>query len=149
MRSGDHPVEQGVAEDGACAPLLNAIPLDGSMTNLSEARQELEQLKCIAPTPDGALVDLLLQRLARWNEDDSSVDDLVSELDRILGGVWFSNNERHAAVALTLAKLRDTAAAVGGMTMNERLAAFDLFTRWDRSSESQREILYRKVLAVC
>jgi hypothetical protein len=51
-------------------------------------------------------------------------------------------------VALTLAKLRDTVGALEGMTMNERLATFDLLSRWDRSSESQREILYRKVLAV-
>jgi hypothetical protein len=118
------------------------------MTTLSEARQELERLKAVAPTPDGALIDLFLHRLAGWSEDDSSVDDLVRELDRILGGVWFSNSERQAAVALTLAKVRDTVGAVEGMTMNERLATFDLFSRWDDSSESQRKILYRTVLSV-
>jgi hypothetical protein len=118
------------------------------MTTLSEARNELEQLKGTVSAPDRALVDLFLGRLAGWNEDNSSVADLISELDRILGGIWFSNNERHAIVALTLAKLRDTVGALEGMTMNERLATFDLLSRWDRSSESQREILYRKVLAV-
>ena len=118
------------------------------MTTLSEARHELERLKGTVSAPDGALLDLFLHRLAGWNEDDSSVDKLISDLDRILGGVWFSNNERHAAVALILAKLRDAVGSAEGMTMNERLVTFDLLSRWDRSSESQRKILYGKVLAV-
>ena len=118
------------------------------MTTLSEARHELEDLKSTVSTPDGALVDLFLKRLAAWKEDDSPVDVLVSDLQRILGGIWFSNNERHATVALTLAKLRDTVESIGGMTMNERLATFELFDRWDGSSEDQRASLYRKLLAV-
>jgi hypothetical protein len=118
------------------------------MTTLSEARRELENLKSTVSTPDGALVDLFLKRLAAWIEDDSPVDVLVSDLQRILGGIWFSNNERHATVALTLAKLRDTVESIGGMTMNERLSTFELFDRWDRSSEDQRADLYPKLLAV-
>jgi hypothetical protein len=33
------------------------------------------------------------------------------------------------------------------MTMNERLYAFDLLDRWDRSSDAERDLLYKKMHA--
>lgn len=118
------------------------------MTALLQASHDLDILKSTVSSPDAALVDLFLKRLGMWTEDDSPVDEFIRELERTLGGVWFSNNELHATVALTLARLRDAVEAIGGMTMNERLATFGLLSRWDRSSESERRCLYRKVLAV-
>ena len=50
---------------------LNAKALGGSMTTLSEAKNELEHLKSAVSTPDGALVNLFLKRLEAWKEDDS------------------------------------------------------------------------------
>ena len=104
-------------------------------------------LKAQFSGPDAALADLFLHRLSRWRDDESTVEELVAELDRTLGQVWFSSHEAHARVALTIARLRDTVAAIGGMTMNERLYAFDLFDRWDRSSDTERDVLYKKLLA--
>ena len=117
------------------------------MTSLADITQEFALLRPRLSSPDAALVDLFLKRFDRWQEDESTVEELVSELDRTLGHIWFSSNEAHATVALIIARLRDTVAAIGGMTMNERLYAFDLFDRWDRSSDAERDVLYRKLLA--
>lgn len=117
------------------------------MTSLADVTQEFALLRTRLSSPDAALVDTFLKRLDRWREDESTVEELVSELDRTLGHIWFSSNEAHATVALIIARLRDTVAAIGGMTMNERLYAFDLLDRWDRSTDAERDALYRKVLA--
>jgi hypothetical protein len=117
------------------------------MTSLADITQEFALLRARLSSPDAALVDVFLKRLGRWREDESTVEELASELDRTLGHIWFSSNEAHATVALIIARLRDTVAAIGGMTMNERLYAFDLFDRWDRSSDAERDVLYRKLLA--
>ena len=117
------------------------------MTSLAEITQEFAVLRARPSSPDAALVDVFLKRLDHWREDESTVEDLVSELDRTLGHIWFSSNEAHATLALIIARLRDSVAAVGGMTMNERLYAFDLLDRWDRSSDAERDVLYKKVHA--
>ena len=117
------------------------------MTSIADIKQELVLLRTRLSTPEAALVDLFLHRLACWREDDSTVEDVLADLDRTLGQVWFSSHEAHATVALIVARLRDTVAAIGGMTMNERLDAFDLFDRWDRSSDAERDVLYKKLLA--
>lgn len=118
------------------------------MTTLEEIRLELESLRTRFATPDADLVDrFFLHRLSRWREDDSTADQLVADLDHTLGNIWFSSAEGHALVALSIARLRDTVAALGGMTMNERLFTMDLEDRWDRASDAERDILYAKVLA--
>jgi hypothetical protein len=119
----------------------------GSMTSVADIKQELMLFRTRLSSPDAALVDLFSHRLSRCCEDDSTVEELVTDLDRILGQVWFSSNEGHATVALIIARLRDTVAAIAGMTMNERLFAFDLMDRWDDASDAERDILYKKVLA--
>ena len=117
------------------------------MTSLADIKQELTQFRARLSTADAALVDLFLKRLAGWSDDDSTVEELVDNLDRTLGHIWFSTNENHATVALFIARLRDTIAGIGGMTMNERLYAFDLFDRWDATPEAERDVLYKKLLA--
>lgn len=117
------------------------------MTSIADIRQELVILRARVSGPDAALVDLFLAALSRWHDDDTTADRLVADMDRTLGHIWFSSNENHATVALTIARLRDTLLAVPGMTMNERLDLFGLTDRWDQASDVQREILYRKVLA--
>ena len=117
------------------------------MTSLADTTQEFALFRKRLSSLDAALVDLFLNRLSRWRDDETTVEDLVAELDRTLGHIWFSSNEAHATVALIIARLRDTVAAIGGMTMNERLYAFGLFDRWDRSTDAERDVLYKKVLA--
>jgi hypothetical protein len=117
------------------------------MTSIADIKKELVLLRARVSGPDAALVDLFLNRLSRWAEDDSTAEELVANLDRTLGHVWFSSDEAHKTVAQIIARLRDTVAAVGGMTMNERLYAFDLLDRWDRSSDAERDLLYKKMHA--
>ena len=118
-----------------------------SMTDIASIKADFVRFRTSVAGPDAALVDLFLDRLSAWREDDSTVNDLIADLDRVLGQVWFSSNENHATVALLIACLRDTVASVGGMTMNERLVIFDLTDRWDRTATAQRGKLYQKVLA--
>ena len=117
------------------------------MTSLADIRQELVDLRARVSVPDAVLVDLFLNRLSHWLDDDSTAEELVANLDRTLGNIWFSSDEAHKTVAQIIARLRDTVAAIGGMTMNERLYAFDLFDRWDRSTDAERDVLYKKLLA--
>lgn len=115
--------------------------------SVADIRQELVLLRARVSGPDAALVDLFLGALSRWHDDDTTAERLVADLDRTLGHIWFSSNENHATVALTIARLRDTLSAIDGMTMNERLDLFDLTDRWDQASDAQREIIHRKLLA--
>lgn len=117
------------------------------MTDIASIKADFVRFRTSVASPDAALVDLFLDRLSAWREDDSTVNDLISDLDRVLGQVWFSSSENHATVALLIARLRDTVASVGGMTMNERLVIFDLTDRWERTATAQRGKLYQKVLA--
>jgi len=117
------------------------------MTSIADIQQELLRLRTRVSGPDAALVDLFLGALSRWRDDDATAEDLVEDLDRTLGHIWFSSNENHATVALMIARLRDTLSAIAGMTMNERLYVFDLTDRWDQASDAQRDVIYTKVLA--
>jgi hypothetical protein len=126
----------------------NFKALGRQMKMLRDTILELSSLRDAFPKPDAALVDeLLLRRISKWADDETSVQTLVDDLERLLGGVWFSTHERHALVHLVLARLRDLVDAVGGMTMNERLVLFSLEERWDGSSETDRAALRKKLLA--
>jgi hypothetical protein len=118
-----------------------------AMWTLVAIEQDIADLRTRLSSPEAALVDLFLNRISSWREDDSTVEELLADVDRLLGHTWFRSNEDHARVALDIARLRDTIAGIGGMTMNERLFTFDLLERWDRASEPEREVLYGKVLA--
>jgi hypothetical protein len=117
------------------------------MTTLGQCRDDLGSLRATSSSPEAACIDLLLSRISDWSEDDTTVDVLVSDLDRLIGELGFSTREARARVALAVARLHDTIDRVGGMTMNERLFSFDLLDRWDRSSDEQRGVLCQKVLA--
>jgi hypothetical protein len=117
------------------------------MTTLQQTMFDLTGLRAALPTPEAVLIDLLLRRISTWSADESSVQCLIDDLDTILGEVWFSTNERHATVALVLARLRDTVDAVGGMTMNERRFVFDLMNRWNQASASDRDAIRTKLNA--
>jgi hypothetical protein len=106
--------------------------------------RDLEEPRKHLPTPDAALVELLSTRARRWLQDDSTIETLLEDLER-LAGTSFSSHERQAEVALAVARLRDLAEAVPGMTVNERLSAFGLLERWDRATEQQRDRLRNKL----
>lgn len=69
------------------------------MKMLRDTVLELSSLRDGFPEPDAALVDeLLLRRISEWADDETSVQTLVDDLERLLGGVWFSTHERRALV---------------------------------------------------
>jgi hypothetical protein len=113
---------------------------------IADFRDALGTVKATCPTPEAACIDLLLSRVSAWREDDTTVETLIADLGRLVNELGFSHGGR-AKVALPVAELHHTIDTVGGMTMNERLFSFDLFERWDRGSEAERAVLYRKVLA--
>jgi hypothetical protein len=117
------------------------------MSHIASIKEDLVQFRARLSSPDAALVNPFLDRLSAWCEDGSTIEDLVADLDRLLGQSRFSTNEDRAAVALVIARLCDAVASIGGMTMNERLFTFGLMERWDRTAAAHRGELYDKVLA--
>jgi hypothetical protein len=117
------------------------------MTGISNTERELARLAQGFSTPDAALVRLFLDRLRHWRTDDSSVNDLHHDLQKLLESIWFSTNENHALINLALARLHDTINSVPGMTVNERLVIFDLMDVWNQSPSPRQQILRTKILA--
>jgi hypothetical protein len=87
---------------------------DIDMRYLADIEQDFVTLRGRLSTPEAILVDPLLNRLRRWHDDDSTVADLIADLDRILGHTWFKSNEDHATAALLIARLRDIVPPLAG-----------------------------------
>jgi hypothetical protein len=49
------------------------------MAILADIRADLGALRVTLPSPEAALVDLLLSRLSRWREDNASLETLISD----------------------------------------------------------------------
>lgn len=90
----------------------------------------------------------LIAVLSSWQEDDSSVLDLESRVERYIGNVWFEREGVHEQVYRSWSAFRREAiAGIGGMTMNERLYYFGLFPRYEAANSEGRAKLYEKLLA--
>jgi hypothetical protein len=89
--------------------------------------------------------DLFIARLDRWAVDDSTIERLLEDLNRILGNVWFSAAEVHTAVFQMLEDFATEVRGIGGMTVNERLFTFGLLDAWDRATESTRTVFRSKL----
>lgn len=116
------------------------MTLEGLQHALQSLRENLIQA-------DADIVSLLLARIAAWKLSHETPDELDHMLERVLGHSWFSSDRLHFQVYELVLLFRSKITALGGMTMNERLAIFDLMERWDRSSEHERDALYAKLLA--
>lgn len=114
---------------------------------LEKLQEALQALRASVAQADADIVSLLLARIAAWKLSDETLEQLADALDRALGHSWFSSDRLHFQVYELVSLFQSTIGAVGGMTMNERLAMFDLMERWDRSSEVERDALYGKLLA--
>ena len=66
-----------------------------------------------------------------------------------LGNTWIENNEDHLKIYQLWSSFRDEAiSGIGGMTMNERLYWFGLFSRFDDCTNEETKLLvYRKLHA--
>jgi hypothetical protein len=96
---------------------------------------------------DVRLLETFIIRTDEWGGDMSTVTDLLKDLNRILGHVWFSDPAIHQRVFEAIEAFGKTVAALGGMTVNERLFSFGLLDLWDASSDELRRMLRLKVEA--
>ena len=103
----------------------------------------------IARLSPEAAVQGLAHLLIDWKHDPSTVEQLSTKVDRYIGNTWIADGAIHSQVYKMWSDFRAAAIQViGGMTMNERLFTFGLFTEFDSAStEEQRIEIYAKLLA--
>jgi hypothetical protein len=103
----------------------------------------------IARLSPEAAVQGLAHLLIDWKHDASTVEQLSTRVDRYIGNTWIADDAIHAQVhkmwsEFCVAYIQ----VIGGMTMNERLFSFGLFTEFDNANtEEQRIGIYAKLLA--
>lgn len=124
----------------ATPPTIAAMTLDEFVGKLGKLRET------VAPA-DAELIDKLDGLAKDWLANERTVRELIADLDRLLGHIWLSEDETHAQVPETIRALAVEVAALGGMTVNERLYTFGLFDRWDLGSPQDQETVRRKVEA--
>ena len=68
-------------------------------------------------------------------------------IERFIGNTWIASTQEHEAVYALWSAFRDECIlGRGGMTLNERLHAFDLLEAWDSApDEESRAAIRRKV----
>ena len=97
--------------------------------------------------------DKIVQRLAdlllEWKTNDSTAKELRDDVERFIGNSWIKNAADHAmAYELWSAFRDDVIGTICGMTMNERLAYFGLFDRFDAcQSDDEKRAVYTKLHA--
>ena len=90
---------------------------------------------------------MFVDRLAGWDTDPSTAEELLRDMNRLLGQVWFEAPGVHDKVFELIEALAKTVGGIGGMTMNERLFNFGLLEAWDRSSAADQGDIRRKLAA--
>jgi hypothetical protein len=108
-----------------------------------------ELAKEIRAVSDEKLIQDLARYIEEWKGDDRNAEALETMVERFFGNVWIPQEEVHSKAYKLWSSFRDDAIhGIGGMTMNERLYAFDLFERFDScKSEAEELVLYGKVHA--
>ena len=92
----------------------------------------------------------LCAMLSLWIEDDDDVLMLRENIEHYIEGTWPGQQDGRAFVEpLWIEFCESQIKLIQGMTMNERLFAFGLLDRFDRSQSDEKAVLtvYSKVLA--
>jgi hypothetical protein len=111
---------------------------------LPELRTALSRL--VVPTVgDRKLREMFVDRLAAWRKDQSTAEDLLQDMNRLLGHVWFKSPDVHQKVFELIEALAKIVGEIDGMTMNERLVNFGLLEKWNRSSVVDQRLIRRKL----
>src|SRR4051812_22629826 len=96
---------------------------------------------------DARLRDLFVARLQAWKTDSSTAHQLLDDLRRLLGSVWFSDTEAHQRVFDAIEAFGTNVHYLSGMTMNERLFVFGFLDQWDDSLKATRQAIRLKLEA--
>lgn len=91
----------------------------------------------------------LSELLVNWKHDKSTATELERDVERYIGNTWIANTAEHERIYSLWSQFRDDAIhGIGGMTMNERLYCFNLFSSWENAhTEEERKAIYTKLLA--
>lgn len=93
-------------------------------------------------------VHALAELIKGWKADDSTVSELSTRVERYIGHVWFKNEAIHEKIYSAWQSFKEDAILnIGGMTMNERLYLFGLFSRFDAATEHEQSVVYAKLHA--
>ncbi len=84
-----------------------------------------------------------------WKDDDRTVDQLTSMVEKFFGNVWFENEDDHRTCYNLWKEFKeDKIEFLDGMTVNERLYNFCLFERYDDCSNREDQLkIYTKLHA--
>ena len=114
------------------------------------AQMTIDDLACaIARLSPETVVQGLAQLLIDWKCDSSTVEQLSKRVDRYIGNTWIADDAIHAQAHKMWSEFRAAEVqSIRGMTMNERVFCFSLFTEFDKANtEEQRIGIYAKLLA--
>lgn len=91
----------------------------------------------------------LVELFESWKTDDSTVEELESDIERYIGNSWITSEEEHKDIYSLWSKFKENEIShIAGMTMNERLFTFGLFDRFEKiNSEAERLNIYTKLHA--
>ena len=108
-----------------------------------------ELVVAIKATSSEKVVQRLGDILLDWKKDETTVEDLRNLIEHYIGNTWITSDTVHSSVYQLWSTFRDDAIlGVGGMTVNERLYCFGLFTQFDQAqTDNARKSIYNKVLA--
>jgi len=103
----------------------------------------------IRQTSSDPAASKLSELLVSWKDDESNATDLVGTVERYICNKWIATTAERKEVHSLWFQFRDDAIrGIGGMTMNERLYCFSIFSRWDNAhTEEERKAIYAKLLA--
>ena len=103
----------------------------------------------ISAVSEDPAVRRLSNLLLDWKSDETTVEQLRERVERYIGNSWIESRRDHETVYQLWSTFRDQAIlGIGGMTMNERLWWFGLFSLFDEcETDYDREHFYKKLLA--
>ena len=106
-----------------------------------------ELIPALRKASSDQVVAQLAQLIEDWRLDTGTTEDLRQSVERFIGNTWIASTQEHEAVYALWSAFRDECIlGRGGMTINERLYAFDLLEAWDSApDEESRTAIRRKV----
>jgi len=108
----------------------------------------LDDLVQSIPSSESDLRKQLAHWVNDWKRNSDSIEKLSSLIEKWHGNVCFKETEVSNKFYQNFVKFKaDEIEGINGMTMNERLYAFGLFTRWDSSDEIGKSIIRAKLNA--